>query len=158
MAPSIYSDRVRTRGCAIVLKDNAILLVWQNVPTRKTPVWLAPGGEVELGETAGDAAKRETFEETGIKIETIRLVAVHEFIEPPFHAVELYFLSDFVCGDLLTGTDPELDDAEQQIIKTEFISLDQLKDYQIVPEFLRNVREIVNDAYDGKVMHVSLGM
>lgn len=155
MASSIYSGRVRTRGCAVVLKENTILLVRQSVPTRKNPVWLAPGGEVDLGESAGKAAKRETFEETGIIIKPTRLVAVHEFIESPFHAVELYFLSEISGGSLRVGSDPEHGADDQQIIKAEYISLDQLSGLQIVPEFLRNVREIVNDASNGKVLHVS---
>lgn len=145
MTISKYAGRVRTRGCALVIKNRKLLLVQQQVPTRNLPVWLPPGGEVELGETAKDASKRETFEETGIKIKPTCLVAVHEFVEPPFHAVELYFLSEFIGGDLLTGTDPELDDDEQQIIKCEFIDMERISEMPILPTFLREIdREWVN--------------
>ncbi|WP_340104786.1 NUDIX domain-containing protein [Rhodohalobacter sp. 8-1] len=139
MAESTYAGRIRTRGCAVVIKDDKILLVQQQVPTRKTPVWLPPGGEVKLGETAKDAAAREAFEETGIKIEPSRLIAVHEFIEPPFHAVELYFLSKLTGGTLLTGVDPELQADDQQILKCEFIDLERLSGMSIFPPFVREI-------------------
>lgn len=155
MTSPIYSGRVRTRGCAIVLKSDALLLVRQNVPTRRDPVWLAPGGEVELGETARDAAKRETLEETGIVIEPIRLVAIHEFIEPPYHAVELYFSSEIIGGSLIVGSDPEYGDNDQHIMEAEFVPIGQLKDLKIAPEFLINVLEIADSASQGKVLHIS---
>jgi 8-oxo-dGTP diphosphatase len=42
--------------------------------------WLLPGGGVELGETARDAAIREAFEETGCLLRDPVAVAVYEII------------------------------------------------------------------------------
>jgi len=155
MSDSQYAGRVRIRGCALVVKNEALLLVNQSIPTRPNPVWLAPGGEVEMGESAKDAAKRETFEETGLHIDPVRLIAVHEFVEPPFHAIELYFLSEISGGSLAVGTDPEHGDDDQQILDTAFINFDRLKDLSIIPEFLKVTREILESSSDGKVMHVT---
>lgn len=156
MSSSQYAGRVRVRGCALVVKENKLLMVSQSVPTRNHTVWLAPGGEVELGESAGEAAKRETAEETGLIINPLKLAAVNEFAEPPFHAVELYFLSEIVGGTLKAGHDPEHSEDDQQVIKTAFISLDRLKDLRVVPEFLKGTREIVESAGEGKVLHFSM--
>lgn len=150
MSASIYAGRVRVRSCALVIIDNKILLVKQHVPTRDYPVWLPPGGEVNVGETAKEAAKRETLEETGLKINPTRLAAIHEFVEPPYHAVELYFFAEVTGGNLATGTDPEHDDNDQQIIKCEFVPLYQLNSYRLYPDFLKDLgRELhtfsVND-------------
>ena len=148
-----YAGRVRVRGCALVVKNSELLLVKQTVPTRDHPVWIAPGGEVELGESAGRAAKRETLEETGLQINPIRLAAVHEFMEPPFHAVELYFISEITGGSLTLGTDPEHSEDDQQIIETAFISFDRLKNLQVIPEFLKGAHDIIDSATDGKILH-----
>lgn len=155
MTASDYSGRVRTRGCAIVVKNEALLLVNQSVPTRPHSVWLAPGGEVEMGETAREAARRETLEETGLHVEPTRLVAVHEFIEPPFHAVELYFLSEISGGSIKVGTDPEHEIVDQQISDAAFVNFNRLRDLQIVPEFLKGARDIIDSAMEGQVLHFS---
>ncbi|NBC25476.1 MAG: NUDIX domain-containing protein [Bacteroidetes bacterium] len=134
-----FSGRVRVRSCALVVTDNRLLLVKQNAPTRTGPIWLPPGGEVELGETAKEAAARETFEETGIKSIPSRLMAVHEFSEPPFHAVELYFLSEMSGGTLKVGTDPELSEREQQILQCKFIDIESIGRMDVYPAFIRQI-------------------
>lgn len=155
MSVSQYAGRVRIRGCALVVRNEALLLVNQTVPTRPNPVWLAPGGEVEMGESVKEAAKRETLEETGLYIDPVRLIAVHEFVEPPFHAVELFFLSEISGGSLIVGTDPEHSAIDQQILDTAFINFDRLKELSIIPEFLKGAREIIESSSDGNVLHVT---
>lgn len=124
------------------MEENKLLLVRQHVPTRPNPVWLAPGGEVELGETAAEAAKRETFEETGLIIEPKRLIAVHEFVEPPFQAVELYFFSNPIGGMLIVGSDPEHGDNDHHILDCQYLGFDELARMEnISPQFLKNMRE-----------------
>lgn len=44
--------------------QNKVLLVKR----RDVPVWVLPGGGIEAGESAADAAVRETFEETGLNV------------------------------------------------------------------------------------------
>lgn len=159
MSDSIYSGRVRTRGCALVVAEKKLLLVKQHVPTRPEPVWLAPGGEVEMGETAMQAAIRETLEETGLQIETTRLVAVHEFIEPPFHAVELYFLSKPIGGTLKIGSDPEHEDDDQQILDCRFVGFDELGGVEnISPVFLKELGkdDLINSK--SQVFHFAKGL
>ena len=155
MSASQYAGRVRVRACALIVKSDSLLLVQQSVPTRTYSVWLAPGGEVNMGEAAKDAAKRETYEETGLHIEPTRLVAVHEFIETPFHAVELYFLSDISGGSIKVGSDPEHDADDQQILDTAFISFDELKDLPVIPDFLKGARDIIDSALEGQVLYFS---
>lgn len=153
MSSSIYAGRVRIRSCALVIADNEILLVNQHVPTRDCPIWLPPGGEVNIGETAKEAAIRETLEETGLTINPTHLVAIHEFLEPPYHAVELYFFAEVKGGILSTGTDPEHDENDQQIIKCEFIPLNQLKSYRVYPDFLKKLEKDSHTFSAGDISH-----
>lgn len=61
----------RVKRCSTVsgwlLKDNKILLVKHKM----LGIWLAPGGHVDANELPHQAAEREVFEETGIKVRAI---------------------------------------------------------------------------------------
>ncbi|HEY0290822.1 MAG TPA: NUDIX hydrolase [Hansschlegelia sp.] len=60
-------------------RDGAVLLARRGRAPSKG-LWSLPGGLVEIGETAADAAARELFEETGAQAEIFDLVDVVEFI------------------------------------------------------------------------------
>lgn len=50
-----------------IVKNQKVLLVFH----RKLNMWLPPGGHIDENELPCDAAKREVFEETGLKVELI---------------------------------------------------------------------------------------
>lgn len=134
--PDIFAGRVRVRASALIIQQQCLLLVRQNVPTRQDLVWLPPGGGVEPGEFSDTALRREVLEETGLEISGTRLKYIHEFVEPPYHAVELYYLAEQTKGEPETGTDPELDELSQQISEVKFVPLKELQNLNISPEFL----------------------
>lgn len=138
-----FTDRVRVRSSALILQEDTILLVKQRVPTRKHPVWLPPGGAVMLGETSHESMEREVYEETNLKVPKGRLRYIHEFIESPYHAVELYYVVKKISGELKTGSDPELDYERQQILEAKFISLYDINRLNLYPQFLK--REITSN-------------
>ncbi len=135
---SQYSGRIRVRASALIVQETSILLVQQFVPVKSEPVWLPPGGGVETGEEAEKALIREVMEETGCKVQPVSLRYVHEFISPPFHAVELYFIALKKEGVLKTGTDPEHPEDNQLIKNVAWIQFDSIPDIDLFPEFLRN--------------------
>lgn len=56
-----------------VFDERGRLLLVEQAETRQ---WSTPGGAVELGETPADAAVREMWEETGLRVELTALVGV----------------------------------------------------------------------------------
>lgn len=112
-------------------------MVKQDVPTMSYPVWLPPGGGVEPGEAAKEAVVREVKEETGLVLKPLRLRYIHEFISPPFHATELYFLANLLDGTLKTGHDPEHNSGEQLIRDVRFIAMSEASEYDLFPGFLK---------------------
>ncbi|WP_165779035.1 NUDIX domain-containing protein [Rhodohalobacter barkolensis] len=133
-----YSNRIRVRACGILVVEEKILLVEQNVPARKHPVWIPPGGGVRTGESAEDALTREFFEETNLRISGLKLKYINEYIQNPYHAMELYFLVESYSGELKPGYDPEHTQTNQLIRDVRFIPFSELKHIQIVPEFIRD--------------------
>lgn len=149
-----FADKVRVRSCALIINKGRILLLKQQVPTRIEPIWIPPGGGVELGESSKQAVIREVFEETHLEITPKNLLYIHEFIEPPYHAVELYYLSKINSGALQKGIDPELDSENQQILKCEFVKVSQLKKIFIYPEFLMDeIPKLINQEPMESIKH-----
>src|SRR5438270_13640327 len=60
---------------AVVLRGDKVLLVCRAQEPCKGE-WTFPGGLVELGETLRQAAERETYEETGIRVRAGEVLGV----------------------------------------------------------------------------------
>lgn len=120
------------------MKKSAIAIIFNSAKTelllikrRDVPVWVLPGGGLEENEAPADAAVREAFEETGLKIKIERQVADYQPINRL--ASQTYtFECSALNGDLTKG-------AETREIK--FFPLDQLP-----PSFFIIHLEWVQDA------------
>lgn len=130
--------RIRLRLCGILIYDDHILLAQIHSPVSKSLVWMPPGGELEFGESVEECLIREFDEETGLKIKLKTLQFVNELIEPPFHALELYYNVEKVSGEAALGIDPELGKDEQRLKDLRWISLEKLGDYETAPEALKS--------------------
>jgi len=73
--------------------------------------WSLPGGLVESGETLKEAVKREIREETGLRIEPLKMVELFERImpdkqgKPEYHFVLVDYVCKVVGGTLRPGDD-----------------------------------------------------
>ena len=90
------------RARAIVIQDDAVLLIERCRGGRT--YWVFPGGGIEPGETAADAARREVAEETGLLVEIQRRVAIVTFPTVRQH----FFLASLTGGTIGTGTGEEV--------------------------------------------------
>lgn len=59
---------------AIVVDDDGRVLLQRRTDNE---MWALPGGKMEVGESIGDCAVRETLEETGIAVEIVGIVGTY---------------------------------------------------------------------------------
>lgn len=85
---------------AAVFRGDEILLVRET----SDGLWSLPGGWIDLGESAGDAAAREVREESGYECRPRKLVAVLDWnrrapVKQLFHAYKVLFWCELLGGE-----------------------------------------------------------
>ena len=102
----------------VCLRGDAVLLIRRGKPPRLGE-WSLPGGRIEAGERAVDAALRELAEETGVTARITALIDVVDgiFSEVGLHYVLIDYAAEWVSGEPVAG-----DDA----LEARFVPLDQV--------------------------------
>jgi 8-oxo-dGTP diphosphatase len=92
----------------IVLEQGKVLMGKRGEKSFFSDHWNLPGGKLELFESFEDCAKREVFEETGLRLKNLELVALHNDRMPEVnkHYLTLFFKAE-VAGGELTVKEPE---------------------------------------------------
>lgn len=100
----------------VCLKGDEVLLIRRGTPPRLGE-WSLPGGRIEPGERAIDAALRELREETGVEARILGLIDVVDGIFPEAgrHYVLIDYVAEWTAGEPVAG-----DDAAEAM----FVSLD----------------------------------
>ncbi len=105
-----YPDAPRVGVGIVLLRGDEVLLVRRGKPPA-AGMWSLPGGAQELGETAGDCAKRELFEETGLHAGPVHLVGHVDSIHHDaagriqYHYTILDFAARYEGGEPMPGGD-----------------------------------------------------
>lgn len=88
----------------VCLRDSEVLLIRRGKPPL-TGAWSLPGGRIEWGERATDAALRELREETGVAAELLGLVEVADGLFGERHYVLVDYAARWIGGDPVAGDD-----------------------------------------------------
>lgn len=105
---NLYGNKIRVRGCGILLKKNKALMIKHLGLNKENCYWGFPGGGVEPNESLEQCVKREYKEEVNLKIETKNLCYINEFINGKLHAIEFFFFVESKSYKVNAGIDPEL--------------------------------------------------
>lgn len=99
-----------------VKKDNRYLMLRRSREKSILPSVLHPvGGKVEKNETPLDAMRRELLEESGLKVNNIKLKAIFFELIPektpnePYDWLNYYFVADYCSGQILKTVEGSLE-------------------------------------------------
>lgn len=88
-----FHAKVCYTAAGILIADGKVLLIKH----KKLGLWLNPGGHIEPGELPHQAAEREFFEETGVRVKAVDVVGMYdaevsEFLPNPI-STNLHWIS-----------------------------------------------------------------
>lgn len=106
---TFYGGKLRVRICGLLRRgDGALLCALHRGVGELGSLWVPPGGGLQFGEKLEECLRREFLEETGLEVILRALHSVHEFVEPPLHAVEIFYEVEALSAQApVLGSDPE---------------------------------------------------
>lgn len=134
---------VRTSTKAVIIQDNALLVIVGKGETGEEYYYL-PGGGQEKFETLEEALRRECLEEIDARVDVGDVVFVKDYIarnhgisyaivDPDFHQVDVFFECSLEPGEIpKNGSSP--DSTQQGVI---WLPLSELENSQLYPQELK---------------------
>lgn len=129
----------------LIVKDGKALFLKRSETSENFPGWyILPGGKQEVDETVEQAAIRETYEETGVKVSNpkLKVVATHNH----FYRNRVYLVFIFQAEEF-SGELKESDEG-----KPEWMGLKDMLDHpKLYPDLKRHIRLVLEKGSDGVI-------
>ena len=85
----------------IVVNANSQVLLGQRKNSYKSGLYGCPGGRLELEETLEKCAKRELFEETGLKAKTLKYLGVIRELQDGYNFIHFCYMCHEYEGEII---------------------------------------------------------
>ncbi|WP_328604960.1 MULTISPECIES: NUDIX hydrolase [unclassified Amycolatopsis] len=105
MTENASADKEKSIASAVIVHEGQVLLVRRRVKEGSLS-WQFPGGEIEDGESANEAAVRETREETGLEVKDDAILG--ERVHPNTGRTMIYVACQVAGGTASVVDDDEL--------------------------------------------------
>ena len=124
--------------CAVIQKDNKILIAQRSEKMKLPLKWEFPGGKLEDGEDEKRAIVREIMEELNIEIAPSQRISAHLHDYGSFKINLIAYLCDYVSGDIIL--------LEHKDFK--FVRLEELSNYNLAEADIPVIGKIKKYLYD----------
>lgn len=87
-------------GVGVFIWKDGKFLMGKRLNSHGHNTWSVPGGHLEFDETIAECAKREAMEETSMKVDNVRVLAITEdrFPDHKKHYITIWVDTDWVSG------------------------------------------------------------
>ena len=148
-------SKIKIGVLVYVKKDNKYLMLYRNKKEKdfNKGFWIAPGGKREDNESITDCAKREVYEETGLRVEKLKFLGFLHFPEniyTPFGEEWVDFV--FLCEDFSGKVKDECNEGELKWIdEKDMLSLNMWEgDYIFTEYILKDEKFSIQLTYENK--------
>ena len=123
----------RISAGGFVIQNDKILLV-NHRKVNHYDFWVPPGGGVIGTEDIHSAAVREVKEESGLQVDSMKLVYIEEFYKPRVRECKFWFYTNVFNGSLETE---EASAKRENIVDVQFVSRSELNDLVVFPSIIK---------------------
>ncbi len=134
----LYPDKPMVGVGVLISQEDRYIIIKRAVEPDKG-LWSIPGGMVEIGERASDAAVREAKEETGLDVEITDLLDVVDKIIKDedgrirFHFVILDYRASPTGGDLQAASDA---------LDARWVTAEEFPGYELSPTLVEMLKRV----------------
>jgi 8-oxo-dGTP diphosphatase len=123
----------RIAASAIVLQEGKLLLV--RYKQGNSSFFVGPGGGVQVNEDLKHALVREVKEETGLVVQSGRMLFVEDLLTQRYRMIKFWFLCIIVDGQLEQTKEAK----EEGIIEVNWFGKDNLQNEIVYPSIIMNI-------------------
>ena len=126
-------------GVGVLIRDGERFLLIRRAADPDAGLWAIPGGLVEVGEKAADAAVREAQEETGLEVEVADVLGVvdkivkDEALRVKYHFVIVDYLASPKGGSLMPASDA---------LDARWVRAEDFQNYELSPTLIDLLKKI----------------
>jgi 8-oxo-dGTP diphosphatase len=126
-------------GVGVLIEEDGRYLLVKRAAEPDAGMWSIPGGLVEVGERAADAAFREALEETGLTVEIMdRIAVVDKIVRDPDGEVRYHFIIIDFLARPLSGEMRPMDDA----LDAAWVKPEGFTEYELTPTLVELLKRM----------------
>jgi 8-oxo-dGTP diphosphatase len=126
-------------GVGVLIEEDGRYLLVKRAAEPDAGMWSIPGGLIEVGEKAADAAAREALEETGLTVEILgRVDVVDRVVRDADGGVRYHFVIIDFHARPLSGEMKAMDDALDAV----WVTPDGFTEYELTPTLVELLKRM----------------
>lgn len=125
-------------GVGVLIRDGDRYLIVRRGAEPDAGLWSIPGGLIEVGERASEAAVREAKEETGLDVDIVDLLGVVDKIVRDDDRIKYHFVIVDYLAEARGGSMRAASDA----LEARWVRAEELPDYELTPTLVELLRRV----------------